>query len=462
VQGHRVFDDVSWQIFSGDHWGIVGANAAGKSTLLRLVEGTLWPAPGRGRRRYDFGHGVQTDAIEARRRIVTVGPELQNRYARFGWNFRSLDIVRSGLTRSDVPRRNPTDDEVARAGDILARLGLEPLAEQRFLTLSRGQQRRILIARAVAFAPDLLLLDEPASGLDVTARLTLDSLLAEVARSATIIVTAHSRDDLPAIVTRVADLRGGRLLVDAPIDTTHATPPPARIRARPDPAAAALIRVERASVWFDSRAVLRDIDWQLLPGEQWLITGPNGSGKSTLLRLLHGQLRPAVGGAVTWPGLGDPADVWALRRQVGLVSAELLADYRYPVKLREAVASGLDSSFGLTRRLNGDEADRIEALLARFGLDLLADRALNTLSYGQLHRTMIARTLASGPRVVLLDEPWEGLDPATRALVADVMNDEIQQGLQIVCASHIDDRGIRFDRRLELTDGRISGECDSA
>ena len=87
------------------------------------------------------------------------------------------------------------------------------------------------------------------------------------------------------------------------------------------------------------------------------------------MRLLHGQLRPALGSEVRWPALGDPRNVWTLRRQVAWVSPELQAAYRYPTTVRECIASGFESSIGLTRRPNDEEARRVEELLEEFALD---------------------------------------------------------------------------------------------
>src|SRR5690606_32593835 len=127
-------------------------------------EGSAWPAPGRGARCYDFGRGRERDAVRARLEIALVGHELQDRYARWNWNFSALDVVLSGVYRTDVPRRRPRTTERLRALGILEQLALDELADRAFLTLSRGEQRRVLIARALAFRPAVLLLDEPASG----------------------------------------------------------------------------------------------------------------------------------------------------------------------------------------------------------------------------------------------------------------------------------------------------------
>ena len=222
-----------------------------------------------------------------------------------------------------------------------------------------------------------------------------------------------------------------------------------------------MIALERASVWLGQRQVLQEISWKLRRGEHWLITGPNGAGKSTLLRLLRAEIRPARGGRIRWPGLGNPTDVWTLRRRIALVSPELRARYRFPSSVFEAVASGFDSSIGLTRALTEEERERVRRLLETFELDGMTDRRLSSLSYGQRHRTLIARTLATDPEIVLLDEPWEGLDALTRRLVTAELARRMTGGTQIVCASHVGTGELEFNRGFELRQGRIVSDDDT-
>jgi ABC-type molybdenum transport system ATPase subunit/photorepair protein PhrA len=141
IAGTTILRGIDWRLEPGTCWGVVGANGSGKSTFLALVAGHVWPAPGRGSRTYDFGRGVQRDAVEARRTTALVGHELQDRFARFGWNFRVEDVVLSGVTRTDIPRRTSTVTDRNRVGALLQELEIGHLAAQRFLELSRGEQR---------------------------------------------------------------------------------------------------------------------------------------------------------------------------------------------------------------------------------------------------------------------------------------------------------------------------------
>jgi molybdate transport system ATP-binding protein len=461
LMGSPVLHDINWLIARGEHWGIVGANGSGKSTLLGLIAGSVWPAPGRGVRRYDFGLGQETDAVRARNEIVVVGHELQDRYARLNWNFTALDVVLSGIYRTDVPRRRPTRDDKRRAQEVLERLGVGQLADRRFLELSRGEQRRVLIARGLAFEPAMLLLDEPAAGLDSAARDELAAMLAIVAEDCTLVCTAHVADDLPPVIERYLALERGRVVA---VERRASREPSVRrsvaAQRRERSAATAtaalpLIAIEHADVWLAGRHVLRDVTWRLMPSEHWLVTGENGSGKSTLLRMLHGGLRPALGGSVAWPALGSPRDVWTLRKHIAWVSPELQADYRYPTTVRGCIASGFTASIGQTRPASRTEGQRIERLLADFELTPLADRRLTTLSYGEARRALIARALAVEPRVLLLDEPWDGLDAPMSELLNRALATVVAAGTQLVCASHLATHREHFTHELVLSGGRV-------
>lgn len=462
IDGTRILEDLTWRLDAGTHWGVTGGNGSGKSTFLALVAGARWPVPGTGARRYDFGRGPERDAVTARRRITLVGHELQDRYTKLDWNFTAADVVLSGIHRTDIPRREPAAADLRKAHGLTHELGLGDLAERHFLELSRGEQRRVLIARAFAFAPRVLLLDEPASGLDTAARAALDALVARVAASAQIVVAAHAAEQLPGVVTHVLELEHGRISRQGAVERranararTHARARRPSVEARGLDRDAALVDIRDATVWLGGRRALAGVDWQLHPDEHWLVTGANGAGKSTLLRLVHGQLRPAVGGTIRWPGLGGPRNVWRLRQRVAWVAPELQARYVYKATVAECIGSGFASSIGLVRALSAAERARVAELLRAFELEPLASRALTSLSYGQMRRVLIARALAPRPRVLLLDEPWEGLDADTTALVADRLRAARAAGTQLVTASHLGDFGLGLDHELVLEHGAV-------
>ena len=182
------------------------------------------------------------------------------------------------------------------------------------------------------------------------------------------------------------------------------------------------------------------------------MTGANGSGKSTLLRLLHGQLRPASAARSVGPRSATtqrldaaPASRLGIARAASGLS---VSDDR--ARLRRV---GLRVELGLTRAPTALESDRVDELLAEFSLDALATRLLTTLSYGQARRALIARALVNRPRLLLLDEPWEGLDEDASAVLNRALAATIVHGTQLVCASHLAAHRELFTHEIAIEPG---------
>ncbi|MDB5026830.1 MAG: putative transporter, partial [Candidatus Eremiobacteraeota bacterium] len=167
-----------------------------------------------------------------------------------------------------------------------------------------------------------------------------------------------------------------------------------------------LIALERANVHLGGRPVLYDIDWRLERGQQWAIVGPNGSGKSTLLGVIRGdRWIDRDGGVRTYALDGEVQPVSAAAPRIGYVSPELQERYtRLDLSFsgRTLIATGLHDSVYLPRGLNAAEHAQVDAIVERFGLDAIAGRPVNALSFGQLRALLVARALVRTPRVLVL------------------------------------------------------------
>jgi ABC-type molybdenum transport system ATPase subunit/photorepair protein PhrA len=126
--------------------------------------------------------------------------------------------------------------------------------------------------------------------------------------------------------------------------------------------------------------------------------------------------------------------------------------------VRACIASGFTSSVGATRRATPAETQRVEELLDELELRPLAERLLSTLSYGQARRALLGRLLANRPRVLLLDEPWEGLDAPKAELLNTTLERVAADGTQLVCASHLATHRAHVTHELELAEGRVVHE----
>lgn len=460
IAGNRILRQVHWRLRSGDCWAIVGENGAGKTSLLRVIAGRLWPAPGSGSRLYDFGAGWEPDAVAALRHIAFVSQADEEHYLAKGWNFPGLRVAHSGITGTTTPRPVAGALDFLKARAALRRLGIGHLSDRRFLELSRGERRRVLLARALAMEPRIIVLDEGAAGLDAQARRTLWDDLYRVHRQVSIISSHHDIGDVPDWIENRGVVANGRFTI---LKSEDRTAP--RTRQAAEPAAETLsvsatktawtIRLSKASFFVEGTVALRDVDWCLREGEHWRIVGPNGSGKTTLLRALNAELHPARGGSIEWQGFSPADGRTRLQARIGFVGPELEWRYRYPTTVWECVFSGLTGSIGIVRRATPHEAKRVDTTLSRFGLESLAARQLRTLSYGQRRLVMIARAVAKDPRWLLLDEPTEGLDGATTSNLLLRLEELAETGCQVVCASHIDISARWLTHELRLDSGRV-------
>ena len=197
-----VLRHICWTWRQGEHWRIHGGNGAGKSTLLRLLAGDEYPALGGSIARHlPRNGGTVTDLESVRRGIRLVSDQLQACYA---YDLTGLELVLSGFDNVVGLYRKNTAQEEEEALHWLRFFQVLPLARRRISTLSTGQMRRLLLARALVGGPDILLLDEPCSGLDsATRRQLLELLQAVTAQGVHLaLVSHHSSDHCPALNRR--------------------------------------------------------------------------------------------------------------------------------------------------------------------------------------------------------------------------------------------------------------------
>jgi iron complex transport system ATP-binding protein len=215
--GRWILDQIDWSVDAGQRWAVVGPNGSGKTTLLQVASTYLWPSRGS---LTVLGETIgRADARELRRRIGYVSSALA---VGIDPALPAIDVVMTARDAALAPwwaRFEAADRERAAAG--LARLGLAGFESRTFGSLSSGEASRVLIARTLMTEPDLLLLDEPAAGLDLGAREDLLSRLTTLAAGAipAIVLVTHHLEEIPSGFDQALILRAGRVLAGGPIGT---------------------------------------------------------------------------------------------------------------------------------------------------------------------------------------------------------------------------------------------------
>lgn len=206
--------NVAWCVMPGERWVVLGPNGAGKTTLLSVLGAERHPSEGAAQILGEtFG---RTDMRQLRSRIGRVDPAMRM----LEW-LMPQEVVLTGLRNTIWPRwQDWTPDDYARARELLDLVGCGWFEDREVKTLSHGERQRIRIARALIAEPELMLLDEPATGLDFPAReallASLDSLTATRPNLPTIMVS-HHLEDLPTSVTHVLLLKDGAVLAQGPV-----------------------------------------------------------------------------------------------------------------------------------------------------------------------------------------------------------------------------------------------------
>ncbi len=219
--GKQIIDGISLTVQRGEHWALLGPNGAGKSTLLGFCAAVTFPTSGTV---HVLGEQMgRVDLAQIRRFIGHVNPRHRLQYS-----LSVREVVLTGITATiDTPMRwTPTPEQLVRADAMIDAVGLSHKAADVWPTLSQGERGRTLIARALVAEPDLLLLDEPTTGLDVAAREqlleTIDSLDETHPEVASILVT-HHLEELPTTTTHALLIAEGRTVAIGPARSTVTT-----------------------------------------------------------------------------------------------------------------------------------------------------------------------------------------------------------------------------------------------
>jgi len=217
--GSTLISDITWEVDEADRWVVIGPNGAGKTTLLQVVSAQIHPSSGVAGLLGEV-LGV-VDVFELRPRIGLTSAALAERIPR---GERVHDVVVSA-SYAVIGRWREQYDELdhERAEELLAELRIDALADRTFGTLSEGERKRVQIARALMTDPELLLLDEPAAGLDLAGRETLVNTLGELAQDryapASVLVTHHV-EEIPAGITHAMLLKDGQIVAAGPLRDT--------------------------------------------------------------------------------------------------------------------------------------------------------------------------------------------------------------------------------------------------
>jgi len=424
-QDQPALSGISLTVGPGECVCLTGHSGCGKSTLLLSLKRLLQGGASSGEICW---HGRCRAGEEV---LAGIGLVFQNAESQI-LCATSFDEVAFGPENLCMPVTEIT----ARVADALAAVRLLEFGNRNVERFSAGQKQRLSIASIFSMGPECILLDEPTSQLDRGGKEDLRAILHHLkSRGIAIMIAEHNIEPFVGLVDRYYAMSGGRIeaVLDEPPRGTSVgrgkggSPRPVPVPGQVVPS----ISAEGLGISYAGTGpVLHDIAFSVLQGELVHIYGENGCGKSTLLKALAGALQ-VDSGRLLLAG----KDISAKTSTLGDVA--LLFQNPQRQLFEDTVYD--EVAFTLKRlKLPPDEVEaRVTAALELCEASHLAMRLPLTLSYGEQHRVALASVIAPEPAILLLDEPFAGLDPAQRLRLLNILSSlRAERGSTIVIASH--------------------------
>lgn len=448
VQQKVILDKVTIGFEEGQRWIITGDNGAGKTTLARTIAGRM--AYHSGYLEYDhFGEDDPFSKISMITFTETgylfsgakASHYYQQRYN--SWDFDGHLTVQEYLEDGKHTIGQSAYDQ------LITDLGLEPLLLLERIKLSSGQHRKMFIAKALLQDPKILLLDNLFVGLDVEMKKWISGFIDRLSPERVKLILIFDQSTiLPESVSHEMRLANGKVAYLGPKRLGKSP----KVVNRPDalesisrifseslmlPASDVVVDLVKVNVSYSGRQLIKNLSWTIRRGEKWLLTGSNGSGKSLILSLIYGDNPQAHANQIELFGrsIGAGRSIWEIKSHIGFSSPELHMYLRHDLNFTDVIISGLTDS--LYPRVDGTEIPVLGVTLIDFyNVEGLCDQSFSSLSTGEQSLCLFIRSLIKNPPLLLLDEPFQGMDARTIEKSKMLLQECLSDNHTVILISH--------------------------
>ena len=461
-QQKLVLQDLNWSIGSGENWVLRGSSGSGKTSLARAISGLEKFA---GSIEFHFN---ADSALPAVAHFVASWYQFKdlegqsNFYYQQRYNKQATETtatVKAELESYGAKHQLPFHE----VEKLLVALGFSELINSTLIQLSSGEHKKLQLVKALWFKPQLLIMDQPYNGLDKLSRQHLNELLEEITAGGTQLILISNEKELPSVIDRFAEIKAGQLLITANSYTDEAEeeitrPVPGFLNEAPLSAADSVIKMIDVNISYGEKQVLKNINWEVKPGEKWLLQGHNGSGKSTLLSLITGDHPQAYANNFYLFGnkRGSGESIWDIKKRMGLISPELHWYFDPSATVKHSIISGFFDSSGLFTEPDYKKRTQAAELVSYFGLDEYQDMLLNQLPLGKQRLALLARTIIKNPELLILDEPCQGLDQQQTQHFNKLVDELCKNGTTLIYVGHFESqRPACIEKRILLENGEV-------
>lgn len=448
IAGNVVLEDISLNIHQGEHLVISGFNGSGKTTLCKAIAGKCFVSAGLsapvGIQYQDIKMISFTDDGKLFHSINNVHYYQQRFNA---WDADGFLTVRDYLIAKKVDFNNEEHLE------FLIKIGLTELLDLERIKLSSGQTRKLLLASALLSSPKLLILDNPYIGLDTKSRTFINDFLDQLSKQNNItIILSGQFSILPRCIVKKIILENKTIKVGSENSTIQSIKShnkelkkienlfKERSTKINNPGKNEYIRFSDATIKYKDKFILKDFNWLVVAGERWTLFGANGSGKSTVVSMIYAD-HPQIYSQKIFlfnKRFGSGRSIWDVKKEVGFTSPELHAYFRSDLSAEEVVWTGIFDKFELMGRVSQEAKFLCSALFKYYRIDHLKSLTYSSLSTGHQRICLFIRSLIKTPKILLLDEPFQGFDQENIELSRELLDRIILPYQALIFISHFE------------------------
>ncbi|MFA6278162.1 MAG: ATP-binding cassette domain-containing protein, partial [Pedobacter sp.] len=396
-QHKLVLEDLNWTINSGENWLLSGKSGSGKTSLVKLIAG-LTGGSGDITIEFDPSHKLSAKALYVASWYQFKDLEGESNFY-YQQRYNSQQAHRTHTVYAELLNYGKENQlEFNELENILSALGFSELKDVQLIQLSSGEHKKLQLVKAIWLKPQLLILDQPYTGLDALSRKNLGALLNDISSEGVQLIMITDPSELPTCINRFAEIKDGRLTVSKSLESISVLPKkivktiPNFLSKAPVSSAEILISMTDVNISYGDKRALKHINWEVKNGEKWLLQGHNGSGKSTLLSLVNGDHPQAYANNIHLFGnkRGSGESIWEIKAHIGLISPELHWYFDATSTVFQSIASGFFDSSGLLKTIGAEKQAQVEELIDYFELNEYKNELLKVLPLGKQRLVLLA------------------------------------------------------------------------